>query len=102
MRRGEIWWLEEPDDKPRPFLVLARDEIIDRVHDVLAVPVTTTRRGIPTEVDLDADDGMARSCVLSVDNLQPIPRAYCTRRITTLGPERLDEVCRALRIAIDC
>jgi len=51
---------------------------------------------------LDDADGMPQPCVLSLDNLQVIRRAFCTRRITMLGPERLDEVCRALHVAVDC
>lgn len=26
MRRGEVWWYEHPDDKPRPALILSRNE----------------------------------------------------------------------------
>lgn len=102
MRRGEVWWLELPKEKRRPFLIVTRDLMVERLDKVLAVPTTRRARGIPTEVPLDADDGMPTSCVVSLDNMQLIPRAYCTRRITTLGPERLEQVCRALRIAIDC
>lgn len=97
-----MWWLELPSEKARPFLILTRDLMVERLDKVLAAPTTRRARGIPTEVALDDDDGMPSTCVVSLDNVQTIPRAYCTRRITTLGPERLDEVCRALRIAIDC
>ncbi len=69
---------------------------------LLAVPTTSRRRGIPTEVELEQADGMPRACVLSLDNTRTILRTFCTRRITHLGPERLAEVCRALNIAVDC
>ena len=64
--------------------------------------ITTRRRGIPTEVALDEDDGMPRSCVVTLDNLQTIPQAYLVDPITTLGSVRMAEVCQALRIAVDC
>lgn len=102
VRRGEIWWYEPPDDKARPYLILTRDDIISLLAEVLAVPATRRRRGIPTEVELDTTDGMPHACVLTLDNTQPIERSYCTRRIAMLGPERMDQVCRALHVAVDC
>ena len=68
----------------------------------LAVPATRTVRGIPTEVRLGAEDGMPADCVLSLDNVAVVPRAYFVERITKLGPDRLTEVCRALAIAAGC
>jgi mRNA interferase MazF len=100
--RGEVWWYEHPAEGRRPYLVLHRDEAISVLHHVLAVPATRTRRGIPTEVELDAADGMPQPCVLSLDNLRPIRPTYLTTRIATLGPERMRAVCDALRAAIVC
>jgi mRNA interferase MazF len=100
--RGEVWWYEPPDDKRRPYLILSRDAVLPLVSRVLAVPATTQVRSIPTEVVLDQSDGMPQPCVLTLDNLEPITKAYCTDRITLLGPERLGEICRALQIAVDC
>jgi mRNA interferase MazF len=102
VKRGEVWWYEPPDAGRRPFLVLTRDVVVPLLHSVLAVPATTTIRGIPTEIELDETDGMPTRCVLSVDNLRPIERTFCTDRITTLSADRLREVCAALRIAVDC
>lgn len=100
--RGEVWWYEHPDAGRRPFLVLTRSEIVPVLAQVLAVPATRTIRGIPTEVPLDEDDGMPAGCVLSVDNLSLVRPALCTERITVLGPEKLQAVCDALRLATAC
>lgn len=102
MNRGEVWWMRHTDSKPRPVCVLTRDEAIPVLSRVVVVEATTTRRGIPTEVDLDEDDGMPRSCVLSLDNVLLASKARLTDRITTLSPARMDEVCRALAIATGC
>ena len=45
---------------------------------------------------------MPRECVISLDNLRTVPKALLTEPITMLGPERLDEICRALNTAADC
>lgn len=100
--RGEVWWHEAPDEQPRPYLVLTRDEGIPVLNQVLGVPATRTIRGVPTEVRLDAADGMPVECVLALDNVRVVRKSMLTARITTLGPDRLDEVCAALSFATVC
>lgn len=100
--RGEVWWYEHPHAGRRPVLVLTRDEAIPVLNQVLAVPVTTTVRDIPTEVALGRDDGMPADCVLAVDNLTLVRPALCTDRITTLSPAKLRAVCDALGLATAC
>jgi mRNA interferase MazF len=100
--RGEVWWHEHPDEGRRPYLILLRDAAIPVVNQLLAVPATRTRRGIPTEVDLDESDGMPQPCVLTLDNIRQVRPAYLTGRITSLGPERMRNVCDALHAAVGC
>lgn len=100
--RGEVWWYEHPRAGRRPFLILTRPEAVAVLNQVLAVPATTTRRAIPTEVALDHADGMPLACVLALDNLALIRPALCTTRITRLSPEKLRAVCDALHHATAC
>lgn len=100
--RGEVWWYEHPDQGRRPYLILTRDEAIPVLKQVVAAPATRTIRGIPTEVRLDADDGLPASCVLALDNVTTVRVALCTERITALAPDRLREVCKALHAATAC
>lgn len=100
--RGEVWWYEDPRAGRRPFLVLARNEAIPVLNQVLAVPATRTIRRIPTEVELDSSDGMPAPCALALDNLTVIRVALCSRQITRLSPERMSAVCEALRHATTC
>ena len=100
--RGEVWWYEPPDSKPRPHLILTRTEVIPVLSDLLAVPATTTKRNIPTEIDLDESDGMPADCVLTTDNLTWIQSSFLTRHITTLDSNRLRKVCEAIQVATGC
>lgn len=100
--RGEVRWYEDLRAGRRPFLVLTRDEAIPVLNQVIAVPVTSTVRGIPTEVPLDDADGMPGPCVLSVDNVTVIRLALGTELITRLSPLRLREVCGAWGHATTC
>lgn len=102
MTRGEVWWVEEPEIGRRPHLILTRTAAIPLLRSLLAVPATRTVRGIPTEVVLGEDDGMPTRCALLLDKLTSIPRPYFVGRITALGPDRLHQVCTALRVAAGC
>ena len=55
-RRGEIWLAEL--DKRRPVVVLARDRLGRLPHSVIVGPLTSTVRGLSTEVGLSEADGM--------------------------------------------
>jgi mRNA interferase MazF len=100
--RGEVWWVESPDEARRPYLVLTRSEAIPVLQRLIVVPLTRTIRGIPTEVPLDESDGLMAPCVVSLDNIRTHRRSHLVERIAVLEPERMDQVCRALHLATAC
>jgi mRNA interferase MazF len=102
VNRGEVWWVEWPEIGRRPYLVLTRQAAIPVVNVLVAVPATTTVRGLPTEVGLGPEDGMPRECALSLDNITRVPRSLFVERITSLGPHRMQVVCAALGRATGC
>jgi mRNA interferase MazF len=102
MHRGDIWWGEQPDHKGRPYLVLTRDAAIPVLRSVIVAPLTSTSRGIPTEVELDQSDGVPEPCVVALDSVVTISRALLTRRLGSVSSERMSHVCAALAIAVDC
>ena len=102
MRRGDVWWLEEPTSKRRPVVVLTRQVILDRLSHVTVAAVTTQVRNLPTEVALTIAHGMPRPCVVSLDNVHTIFRGYLTERITELDEVTMSQVCQALRVAVAC
>lgn len=100
--RGDICWLDDPDEGRRPALVLTRDEAIPVMRKVTVAFLTRTIRDIPTEVRLGEADGMPSECVVNLDNVRQISRALLGEPITSLGGPRMHEVCRALAIATGC
>lgn len=100
--RAEIWWADVPGDKVRPVLVLTRERFIVRLNSVLVAPVTSRVRGIPTEVGLDQEDGLARSCAVNLDNLFTLRRERLRERIASLSDVKVEEMCRAYRFAAGC
>ena len=99
-RRGEIWLAEL--DKRRPVVVLTRDPLGRVLHSVIVAPVTSTIRGLSTEVGLSEDDGVRRQCVVNLDNLQLVPRARLVRRVGRAAPHTLRAICAATAEAIGC
>jgi mRNA interferase MazF len=58
VNRGEIWQFSFPrPDHRRPVLILTRQDIIGHLHNVTVAPITTTIRGIPTEVIIGQNVG---------------------------------------------
>jgi mRNA interferase MazF len=78
---------------------LTRDEVIDRLNEIIAAPVTRTIRGVKTEVPLSADDGMPTACTLNFDHVGILQRSRLGALVATLPEHRWPEVERALLTA---
>lgn len=101
MRRGEVRWYKfRRPDKKRPVVVLTRDSALEFLGEVTVAPITSTLRGIPTEVPLGPTDGMARDCAINLDHVQTVSRGQLGALITTLPETRLAEIRRALLFAL--
>ena len=100
MIRGEIrWYTFRLPDKRRPALVLTRDEVIDRLNEIIVAPVTRTIRGLRTEVLLTEQDGMPLACALNFDHVSLAQRDRFGSVLCTLSEQRWPEVRRALLTA---
>lgn len=99
--QGEIWWAEA-EDRRRPVVVVTRSEVIPVLTWVVVAPVTTTVRGIPTEVSLGPVEGLPRECAAAFDNVQPVRRSFLTERVGRLAADRRVEICDALAALADC
>jgi len=102
MKRGEVWFADVGGGGDRPVLVLTRDPVADRIDAVVVAHLTTTIRGLTSELRLGPSDGLRGDCVVSFDNLHTLPKASFRRRVTTLRPSRLDEACDRLADALGC
>jgi mRNA interferase MazF len=91
-----------PPDKQRPVLVLTRASAIGHLATVTVAPITSTVRGVPSEVILDVEDGMKGRCAVNLHNAVTVAQARLGRRVSNLSGPRMDAVCRALRFALGC
>jgi mRNA interferase MazF len=103
VNRGEIWQYRfKSPDKRRPVLVLSRQEVIPLLHTVMVAPVTSTRRGAPSEVAVGVDQGLKHESAVNLDHVQTVERARLVSFVGTLSTAQMRQVCRALAIATGC
>ncbi|HEV2576377.1 MAG TPA: type II toxin-antitoxin system PemK/MazF family toxin [Acidobacteriaceae bacterium] len=89
-------------DKKRPVLVLTRDSALEYLPSVTVAPITSTIRGVPSEVVLHEADGLKTTCAVNLHNAVTVRQDRLGKRVTQLGPARMNEVCNALRFALGC
>ncbi len=89
-------------DKRRPVLVLSRPEAIDVLRTVMVAPVTSTIRGIPSEVTVGTPEGLKHDSAVNLDHVQTVEQTRLSRYVGRLEPEKMRAVCRALAIATGC
>lgn len=101
MRRGELW-LADVGGKPRPVVVLTRDEVLDVRANVTVAEVTTQARGLAVEVSVDPSAGIDQDSVVNCDGLHTIAQSRLTLHLGAVSDDELDDICQSVSIAIGC
>ena len=103
LNRGDVHLCRfAPPDKQRPVLILTRDSAIGHLSTVTVAPITSTVRDAPSEVILDAEDGMKARCAVNLHNAVTVSQSRLASRVASLSDERMREVCAALRFSLGC
>jgi len=69
---------------------------------VIVGPVTSTVRGLSTEVRVGLQDGARVPSVVNLDNVQLMDRRRLVRRVGRVRPDTLRQICDAAAVAIGC
>ena len=85
----------------RPAVIITRDVAIPVLANVTVAAVTSTIRGLPTEVPLGREHGLSEDCVVNCDNLFTVSKRALGARRGELDPAALERLRGALRIALD-
>jgi mRNA interferase MazF len=88
-------------DKSRPVLLLTRELVRPHLSTVTVAPITTTIRGLSTEVAVDAANGLTGPSVVSCDNLTTIPTSRLGAQIGVLLERQEPALSEAIRAAFD-
>jgi mRNA interferase MazF len=88
-------------DKTRPVLVLTREQVRPYLTSITIAPITSTIRGLSTEVPVGPANGLQHDSVISCDNVTTVPRSALGRLLGYLHPAQEAALCHAIASAYD-
>ncbi len=88
-------------DKARPVLILTRELVRPHLRTVTVAPITTTIRGLSSEVGVDAANGLSKPSVVSCDNITTIPTDAVGEQIGVLLDSQEPALSDAIVAAFD-
>ena len=88
-------------DKSRPVLVLTRELVRPHLDTVTVAPLTTTIRGLSTEVECGTENGLDERCAIDCDHITTVPVASLGPQIGRLLDDQEGDLTRAIRAAFD-
>ncbi|MDQ6936213.1 MAG: type II toxin-antitoxin system PemK/MazF family toxin [Actinomycetota bacterium] len=88
-------------DKTRPVLVLTREEVRAVRQLVTVAPITSTVRGLRSEVVVGQRNGLDHDSVVNLDSITTVPRELLVRPIGALLEQQEYELTRAFHEAFD-
>lgn len=88
-------------DKSRPVLILTRELVRPHLTRVSVAPITSTIRGLSTEVRVGPANGLDHDSVVSCDNIVTVPTSALGRHLGYLLPAQEEELAQAIRLAFD-
>ena len=105
MRRGELYRVHKASSqdpkKYRVFVVVSRQILLDsRFSTAICAPIYSSFDGLSTQVPVGIDDGLKHDSSIHCDELVSIPKSSLTHFIGTLRLAKIEDLNRALAIAI--
>ncbi|HEX5193441.1 MAG TPA: type II toxin-antitoxin system PemK/MazF family toxin [Solirubrobacteraceae bacterium] len=108
-RRGEIWLVDFGDpgghdqSGRRPAVVVSADPLNDSRADVaIVVTITTTARGLPAHIELDAErSGLDEVSYAKCEDVKSVSEQRLIARLGTAGEDAIFGISRALRFLLD-
>lgn len=88
-------------DKSRPVLILTRELVRPHMNTVTVAPITTTIRGLSTEVPLGTANGLEQRCVVACDHVTTVPVAALGEQIGRFLDEQETDLTAAIHAAFD-
>lgn len=105
MRRGELYRVHKgtPHDakKFRVFAIVSRQVLIDsRLSTVICAPIYSSHDGLSTQVKVGIEEGLKHDSSIHCDELVSIPKSLLTYYLSSLSPEKMQELNDALGVAL--
>jgi mRNA interferase MazF len=88
-------------DTLRPVLVLTREEVRSYLSGITVAPITSTRRGLSTEVAVGPENGLDHRSVVSCDAITTVPAGQLGPVVGYLLPHQEPALTAAITAAFD-
>ena len=83
-------------DKARPVVILTRDAVRNAMLRVSVAPITSTAKGLSTEVEVGPANGLEGACVISCDNILTIDKTALGRHVGFLFERQEQQLADAI------
>ncbi|MFB6356941.1 MAG: type II toxin-antitoxin system PemK/MazF family toxin [bacterium] len=99
INRGDLFWLELPDQKNRPVVIVSPNFLNEVRNRVVVAPCTSRRTNeiAKTEVLLDTT-GLSKQTKVQCQDVGTFQKQHLTDKIRSLTPSELEALDRALLI----
>ena len=86
----------------RPAVVVSDDHLnLSRAGLVIVVPITTTRRALPSHIELEPGvSGLSATSYAKGEDLKSVSRLRLTRRLGGVGEDRLASLDQVIRLLL--
>ena len=88
-------------DTTRPVVVLTREATRMTMTKVTVAPITSTAKGLSSEVPVGPGNGLEHDSVISLDNVVTIPVSLLGRNVGFLSLEQERLLARSIVLAYD-
>ena len=88
-------------DKVRPVLLLTREEVRPYLNSITVAPITSTRRGLSTEIEVGPQNGLDHASVVNCDAVTTLPADQLGRVVGYLLPHQERALSAAIAAAFD-
>jgi mRNA interferase MazF len=88
-------------DKLRPELVLTREEVRPYLNAITVAPITSTRRGLTTEVEVGTQNGLDHVSFVNCDAITTVPAGQLGRVVGYILPQQEPVLSAAIAAAFD-
>jgi mRNA interferase MazF len=106
VKRGELYRVASPSakdpKKSRVFVIVSRQVLIDsRFSTVVCAPIYSAYDGLSTQVLVGVVERLKHDSSIHCDELVSLPKSILTNFIGSLSAQKVEELNRALSIALD-
>lgn len=83
-------------------MVLTRQRVLSLLDTAMVAPVTSTVRGLPSEVPVGTEEGLKHDSAVNLDHVQTVDQSRLHAYVGALSTGKMRQVCRALAVAAGC